>query len=362
LGNVCDEFKQDTSSGAMICRLPVDLEYCQPAVGCDLTAEGGKLKCDVLQGTSGPIYLCVVECATGDDCYSAGDSCQGIGGKTICYSNVCADPSCPTGSPAGCTAASERAKYFQPCPSSGSADGICIPLPGGDFIGSKIDFGVCFETGTSTGTCEFNGVRAHPDKLCSQGQFCEPVQPNAAGDNFDGNCRPVCNAATTPTPAKTCDAGSVCVDSSWLYVNLSDLITISTDYPNALPGLCMPSCDLLSATNSCAQDSLGNNSGCASYVRDGTLLGSSDGVGFCEAVLPTAAKAGQTCKTAYAFETCDHSHVCDLRSPCSGSLVCDDIFGQSGTCVGWCDTSKCTANTTCTACADGRALQSVMNQ
>jgi hypothetical protein len=313
----------------MTCRLPYSFEGCMKGVGCNTASAGAT--CETATDSTGSADMCVNKCTASGSCSGAGQYCHDPGWAigTICITNPC-----------------DASKYFAACDAAATGDGLCVPVPALDYTtGAPKTIGVCYQASTTntTGTCDYYGSRTSLAKLCPQGQMCEPVQLNAAQTNYDGVCRPICNPARTPNPAKACGTGSVCNGVVAIYEYYDQGATncgtttsvpcyknLYTDFPAILPGTCDSSCNPL-GTNTCTADALGNSMGCDLF--DATN-------GYCTALMPGAGAAGAACGTST-----------DMRKECSGNLYCDEGYsGAPNVCSSFCNTATCSPSASCTSC------------
>ncbi|MGC4114014.1 MAG: hypothetical protein QM765_05020 [Myxococcales bacterium] len=345
LGLVCPIDITDSSTWvASECRKPIEGEPCDVKVGCGQPADGGKVDC-----VSGVYNApeCMRSCKNSSGvmdntlCRGIAEKCGGAAYKFHCTNNMCV-PACKG---ANCTTDADRAKYFKPCTNLTLGDSTCVPVAF-EYNGSVYEYGVCEQNGTapSLGACDPNAVRAEGQtsypSLCPSGEFCYPVRPATAEDDWTGavgQCRKYCNAYTgsSPAPVPTglgCSgaAGDYCMD-----------FTGVPGLTKTILGVCFTKCDPF-GSSVCPDDGLGDKQGCYPEDFDST------GNGICVPLQPSAGEQGDTC-TLSADKN-------EKRYECGDRLVCQTgVDSDTGKCVGWCKGAECPAsNVVCGGCAGAR--------
>ena len=166
-----------------VCREPGEFDPCKPGgSACQPIGDSTvtDLQCVAVSLLTGDPDVCVQPCSTTSDCVDPLTTCQQDGAQGhFCFYSICQD-------------------YFGTCPSSGAADGLCIP-----YLDGASTLGLCEQaafSGGATGSACISGGNRQVGGLCDVHDFC-----------VDGLCSAICNAGTSsapPCPGTSSDGGA----------------------------------------------------------------------------------------------------------------------------------------------------------
>jgi hypothetical protein len=320
-GKICD-FDHAKRSGR--CRMPLLGEPCVEAAGCDPAGAGADTGLECVDGA------CQQYCTDSSECRDSLAACVAGGNGAHdrhCMTNWCLDPS------GVLSTHTDRSGYFQPCDSSGTGDGTCIPVvveSGGEYF----DVGACLQAGSLApgidpqAVCDPSSGRHSADKTCIPGYYCQTADLDSASSAgaYRGFCRPMCNAGLQAVSVTSCPEGESCSDLSGLGESgVSDSVVAQ-----ARSGVCLDECDVFDPK--CPLDPLGNPQACGPDYH-------LDAAGFCQSIVIEA--------------PLDYGSWCDpyVGAVCADGLICAGSTTYPPSCNHLCDLDECPPNgRACAAC------------